>query len=227
MAKQYWLYNATNRKFKETNLFTDQPENSVDFPPTITDPVKNAILNDEGTAWIDCRTEAILNQEKTNLYEQKIIEFFMYLMNRALSSSMGKYGSYEYLQIQKREYDQKYQVAKGLVGNAPVAESIQKEMERDFPEPMLDAILTSYGYNDLSGTPIEKMYALIIIRYEYALSRLNNYESKAIDFRTKCRTLVEQLQWSKLDTAFQLVESLPNELTDTEIESFYSTFDSL
>jgi hypothetical protein len=227
MEKQYWLFNATTRKYTETNFFTEQPENSVDFEPTVTDAEKNAVLNEEGTAWVDCRTESVLNAEKATIYEQKIIEFFMYLMNRALSSSMGKYGSYEYLQIQKREYDQKYQVAKGLVVNIPVAESIQKEMERDFPEPMLDAILTSYGYNDLSGTPIEKMYALIIIRYEYALGRLNNYESKAIDFRTKCRTLVENLQWSKLDTAFELVQSLPNELTDTEIESFYSTFDAL
>lgn len=227
METQYWLFDATTRKFTETNFFEEQPENSVDFEPTIPNPEQNAVLNEDATAWVDCRTQEAIDSAKAIRYEERIIEFFMYLMNRALSSSMGKYGTYEYLQIQKREYDQKYQVAKGFITNVPVADSIVKEMERDFPEPMLDAILTSYGYTDLSGTPIEKMYALIIIRYEYALSRLNNYEGKAIDFRTKCRTLVENLQWSKLDTAFGLVESLPNELTDSEIETFYSTFDSL
>ena len=100
-------------------------------------------------------------------------------------------------------------------------------MERDFPTPTLDAILTSYGYTDLSGTQLEKMYALIIIRYEYAKQRLDTFEGMAIDFRTKSRTLVELFQWQKLDTAFALIENLPNELSDTDIENYYNQFDAL
>jgi len=163
----------------------------------------------------------------TPIYEEKIIEYFTYLMNRALSSSMGKYGSYEYLQIQKREYDNKYLVAKGLEVNVPISNAIQKEMERDFPTPILDAILTSYGYNDLSGTQLEKMYTLIIIRYEYAKSRLDAFEGMAIDFRTKCRTLVELYQWGKLDIAFELVKNFPENPSDTDIQNYYNQFDAL
>jgi len=172
-------------------------------------------------------TEEEISAEKTPVYELKIIENFTYLMNRALSSSMGKYGSYEYLQIQKQEYDKKYLVAKGIEINVPVANAIQKEMLRDFPVPILDSILTSYGYVDLSGTQIEKMYILIIIRYEYAKQRLDSFEGMAIDFRTKSRTLVELFQWTKLDIAFQLVENFPENPTNTDIESYYNQFDAL
>lgn len=180
-----------------------------------------------GTAWIEGANTASVITQKTELYEDKIIDSFTYLMNRALSSSMGKYGSYEYLQIQKREYDNKYLVAKGLTVNAPVSNAIQKEMDRDFPVSTLDAILTSYGVTDLTGTQLEKMYTLIIIRYEYAKNRLDNFEGMAIDFRTKCRTLVELHEWGKLDTAFDLVKNFPENPTDTDIENYYNQFDAL
>lgn len=185
------------------------------------------VFNEETNSWIESATQQEIAEINTPIYEQKIIDLFTYLMNRALSSSMGKYGSYEYLQIQKAEYDKKYQVAKGLAVNIPVANAIQKEMERDFPVPVLDDILTSYGYTDLSGSQIEKMYILIIIRYEYANGKLNTYEGMAIDFRTKCRTLVELAQWSKLDTAFSLVMNLPNELEESDISNYYNQFDAL
>lgn len=180
-----------------------------------------------GSDWVESASEEEIAQLNTPIYEQKIIDLFTYLMNRALSSSMGKYGSYEYLQIQRDEYFLKYKVAKGIEENQSIADAILKEMERDFPTPMLDAILTSYGYNDLNGTQLEKMYVLIIIRYEYANGRFQNYQAKSIDFRTKCRTFVELGQWSKLDTAFVLVENLPTELSDADIDSFYNQFDAL
>lgn len=180
-----------------------------------------------GTTWVEGASSSEIATINTPIYEEKIKEFFTYLMIRALSSSMGKYGKYEYLQTQKREYDLKYLVAKGLTVNVPVANSIQKEMERDFTIPVLDAILTSYGITDLSGTQIEKMYMLIVIRYEYGDNRLSNYEGMAIDFRTKSRTLVEQWQWGKLDTAFDLVKNFPENPSDTDIENYYNQFDAL
>lgn len=63
MEAQYWLYDATTRKYTSTNLFEEQPANSVDFEPTITDAEQNAVLNEEGTAWVDCRNEYEINKE--------------------------------------------------------------------------------------------------------------------------------------------------------------------
>lgn len=180
----------------------------------------------DGDNWVEGADAQTVSFEKALLYEEGIIDRFKYLMLRALSSSMGKYGSYEYLQLQKEEYDLKYKVAKGLVNNPPIADAIAKEMERDFNDSVLSSVLTSYGITP-AATQIEKMYQLIIFRYEYAETRYNNFKGFSIDFRTKCRTLVELQEWAKLDTAFEMVDTLPTELTDLQINTFYATFDAI
>jgi hypothetical protein len=163
---------------------------------------------------------------KAKAYEQGIIERFSYLMLRALSSSMGKYGNYEYLQLQKIEYDEKYKVAKGLIVCPPILEAINKEMLRDFPEDTLEAILTSYGIAP-TGSHLDKMLQLVVFRYEYAESRYTNFKAFSIDFRTKCRTLVELTQWDRLDQAFSLVDQLPEQITDEQINALYNDFNAI
>ena len=175
---------------------------------------------------VESITQEEINAPLIIYYEEMIIEKYKYLMLRALSSSMGKYGSYEYLQMQKAEYDDKYKVAKGLISNASIQIAIEKEMLRDFSEATLDYILTMYGQTP-TGTQLNKMYQLIVFRYEYAENRYNTFKGFVIDFRTKCRTLVELLEFSKLDAAFALVDALPNELTDTEIQDFYTNFENI
>lgn len=227
MAKLlYHIYDQNTLEITGAGFFEEgqHPENST--LKSNTGFIK-AMYNIELYEIYEGATVEEIAELKTPIYELKIIEKFTYLMNRALSSSMGKYGSYEYLQIQKQEYDKKYLVAKGIEINVPVANAIQKEMLRDFPVETLDYILTQYGVQDLSGTQIEKMYLLIIIRYEYAKQRLDVFEGMAIDFRTKSRTLVELFQWPKLDIAFQLVKNFPDNPTDIDIENYYNQFDTL
>jgi hypothetical protein len=179
-----------------------------------------------GSEWIETATIEEIDTALIINYEENIIEKYKYLMLRALSSSMGKYGSYEYLQIQKSEYEDKYKVAKGLVSNTSIETAIEKEMIRDFSEPNLEYILNSYGIAPI-GSHLNKMYQLIVFRYEYAENRYNTFKGFIIDFRTKCRTLVESKEWSKLDNAFVLVDNLPNELTDVEIQNFYTNFENI
>ena len=62
MIKQYYLYDSETKKYLSTNDYAEQPENSVDFPPTIFNPEQNAVLNEDATAWIDCRTEEEINK---------------------------------------------------------------------------------------------------------------------------------------------------------------------
>lgn len=61
MEKQYYLYD-NERNYIGTNFYTEQPENSVDFYPGISNPEQNAVLNEEGTAWVDCRTAEEINK---------------------------------------------------------------------------------------------------------------------------------------------------------------------
>jgi len=176
--------------------------------------------------WQEGLNQSDINELNTPIYEEKIIYYYQYLMLRALSSSMGKSGSYEYLQLQKQEYEIKYSVAKGLTENTLISDVIEKEMLRDFPEESLNSILTSYGITP-TGTHLEKMFQLIVFRYEYAELRYSQFKAFIIDFRAKCRTFVEQNNWIKLDESFSIVDALPTVLNDTEIEIFYNQFDIL
>lgn len=179
-----------------------------------------------GTEFIETATQEEIDAPLILFYEDKIIENYKYLMLRALSSSMGKKGDYEYLNIQKDEYKEKYKTAKRIEVNPVIEDVIQKEMLRDFDEPTLDYILNMYGITP-DGTQLDKMNQLIVFRYEYANNRYNIFKGYIIDFRTKCRTLVELKQWVKLDAAFALVDALPYELTDEQAQEFYNDFQNI
>lgn len=224
MTKLYHIYNE-NFEITHAQFFEEgeQPSNAIYLENC--DFIK-PMVNSETLEVYEGAIPEEVNALKAPAYEQGIIERFSYLMLRALSSSMGKYGSYEYLQLQKIEYDEKYKVAKGLLVCPPLLEAITREMYRDFPEAMLDSILTSYGITP-TGSQLDKMLQLIVYRYEYAESRYNTFKGFSIDFRTKCRTLVELAEWTKLDQAFSLVDSLPESLNDEQINAFYNDFDAI
>jgi len=66
MANQYYLFNTTTRRYTFTDYFEVQPSNSVDFPPRIN--CDFALLNQDSTEWIDCRSESEINDSKLALY---------------------------------------------------------------------------------------------------------------------------------------------------------------
>jgi len=175
-----------------------------------------------GAEWIEAYVEVINIEEK----EEEIIKRYNYLMMRALSSSMQKYGSYEYLQNQKLEYDDKYLVAKGLRDSAPLSSSLEKEMNRDFTEESLIATLAYFGLTP-ELTKLENFYKLIVFKYEYAQNRYEIFKAFCVDYRTKCRSFLELNQIDKLDQSFAMSDNLPDTLTDLEIETLYNEFDAL
>ena len=171
--------------------------------------------------------EISLNNEKKNIeYINEINKRYNYLLIRALSSSMGKYGDFEYLTNQKNEYTDKYLVAKGLKVSPPLIESIEKEMNRGFSESSLDQILDHYGLTS-GATMLDNFFKLIIFKYEYAEKRYEDFKAKAVDFRTKCITLVETGETDKLEQAFDLVDRLDSETNGEAIEILYKQFDEL
>jgi hypothetical protein len=179
-----------------------------------------------GSEFIESATVEEEEALKAPIYEKDIISRYKYLNTRALSSSMGKYGDFEYLQFQKLEYDNKYKVATGEVINQPIADTINKERLRDYPAGTIDPILLSYGITP-ADTEIGKMYQLIVFRYTYAKNLYDTYLGFATDFRTKCRTFVELREWDKLETAFAMVDSLEEEITLEQIQTTYASFDAL
>lgn len=173
-----------------------------------------------GLNWIEAYQLNV--QEK----EEEIIKRYNYLMMRALSSSMQKNGSYEYLNNQKQEYEEKYLVAKGLKVSVPLSSSLQKEMDRDFTDSSLIATLAYFGLTP-EATKLENFYKLIIFKYEYAENRYEIFKAFCVDYRTKCRTFLELNQIDKLDQAFAMSDNLSETITDEEIQTLYNEFDAL
>lgn len=182
-----------------------------------------------GVNWYEGATpeEIVSNNISKNAeFEEEIIKRYNYLMMRALSSSMGKYGSFEYLQNQKSEYDEKYAIAKGLKVSAPLANSLEKEMNRDFTDESLIATLQYFGIEP-SENKLENFYKLIVFKYEYAEYRYEFFKAFCVDYRTKCRSFLETSELAKLQVAFEMADTLPNELTNQDIETMYNQFDAL
>jgi hypothetical protein len=173
-----------------------------------------------GSDWVDNTPINIAEKE------EEIIEKYNYLMMRALSSSMQKYGSYEYLQNQKTEYEEKYLIAKGLKVSIPLSNSLEKEMNRDFTDASLIATLQYFGLTP-EATKLENFYKLIIFKYEYAKNRYEIFNAFCVDYRTKCRSFLELNQIDKLNQAFTMADDLPQTLTDEQIETLYNQFDAL
>lgn len=192
----------------------------TEYPIDLIDGYYNADLNE----WYENASVEELNKIILEL-ENKIIEKYNYLMMRALSSSMGKNGSYEYLQNQKSEYDEKYLVSKGEKISIPLSSSLEKEMNRDFTEASLIATLEYFGITP-EPTKLEMFYQLIIFKYEYAENRYEIFKAFCVDYRTKCRTFLELDQLDKLNQAFAMAD-LPDTLTDEQIETLYNQFDTL
>jgi len=220
--KQYFIINNDNSYGGSVSVVVDGITYTEEQPNLLTD-----IWN--GLQWIDGRTAEQIAEEnlKQNIkLEEKIIEKYNYLMMRALSSSMHKYGNFEYLQNQKAEYDQKYAVAKGLKVSVPLSNSLEKEMNRDFTDASLIDTLQYFGIVPAQNK-LENFYKLIIFKYEYAENRYEIFKAFCVDYRTKCRTFLELNQIDKLEQAFEMSDNLPNTLTDTEIQTLYNQFDAL
>lgn len=209
---QYWIDNNQNKEIGG-QLVSDWVLTDV-LPTDEIQPQWN------GSQWIESYTVNV--QEK----EEQIIKRYNYLMMRALSSSMQKYGSYEYLNNQKQEYEEKYLVAKGLKVSVPLSSSLQKEMDRDFTDSSLIATLAYFGLTP-EATKLENFYKLIIFKYEYAENRYEIFKAFCVDYRTKCRTFLELNQIDKLNQAFAMADNLSETITDEEIETLYNEFDTL
>jgi len=174
-----------------------------------------------GSAWVENYTNP--NDVKVEQYEEKIKGYYTKLRLRSLQSSMDKKGDYEYLQQQEREYENKYKVANGDIVDDFLMSAIEQEMNRKWPESLLDSTLTDAGVTP-AGTQLDKMKQLIILKHVTSQLRLNEFKAFIIDFRTQCRTWIESLDYDKIDQAFSLADTIPEELDMTAAQSIYDNF---
>jgi len=201
-----------------------QPINSIDLLPQ-----NNEILpkyDSQNNTIIEGATDQYIYDNYANIYETRIKDLYTSLSIRALQSSMDKTGSYEYLQVQRSEYEKKYLICKGELTDVYLEDAIVKEMDRDYTNQSLDDLLISLGLTP-TGTKRDRFSQLVIFKYEYSLDRLNKFMGFLVDFRTKCRTWIEIYEWSKLNSAFNIAENIPEQLDMIDAENIYNQFNNL
>lgn len=197
----------------------------------IDNPVNNNFIKPKynGTEWVESATnQDVENNDFTlsNNYLEEIKTLYTTLSIRALQSSMEKTGTYEYLQVQRTEYENKYKVCKGDLIDPYLEDAIVKEMDRDYTDQSLSDLLISLGVTP-TGTKRQQFSQLVIFKYEYSLDRLNRFMGFLVDFRTKSITMVENKEWDKLDQCFDLAKSIPEQLDMTDAENIYNQFNTI
>lgn len=227
------LYNLQD----ETVHYNDGFRILVDLTPTELQKKGNIIFDTDNDVYtyelIDKTTEEldIEAENKVTQYKQRINDYFSHMYIRALSSSMNKRSSdLNYLLGLREEYKDKYDVSKGNITTGSTYNNTQSailgEMQDEFTEAYLDTRLPLYGL-PVEGTHLEKMYAIIVFKYEYGLNAFNQLNAFIRRFRTKGNKWVDDSEFTKLDNAFAIVDTLPETLSMNDAEDLYNQFNAI
>ena len=161
-----------------------------------------------GTEWIETITQEEINEKIVVEYTSRIKEAFTSLRRRALGSSIGKTGSWEYLYEQSQQYKDKYNVAKGTYINTVVSQMIADEA------------------NDF-GIDAPTMNAMIIQMYEAGEIAYYQFNAMIERARTKAITLMDNLEFTRSLQVIELMENVPEVLTMQDAENLSLTLISI
>lgn len=201
-------------------VYNDNNAVTITFSEEPIQSVKDEIIN-KYNAYLPGDLDNVTAKE----YTDKLKLMYAYLMNRALSSSMEKEGDDEYLKKQREEYEYKYQVAKGELISSYWSDIINEEMINDFPESLLDQILTELGITiNPIWSQLDKMNQLIIGKYELGEQKYHLFTAFCSGFRTHVLTFIANKDWAKVLQAFEIVENLPKEINIIEAQTIYTDF---
>lgn len=233
------VFNYIPKKWKGVSEY-DKLSSSVHYNdgfrdllhPTINNQQKlgeiyHDIENDIFTYYVLEKTD----EENKNYYRNRIEDYFSYLYTRSLASSMNKSNlEINFLTAQREVYKDKYEVSKGQLTSGVVYNNtlslIQAEMNDEFSETVLDTILTTYGVTP-TGSHLNKMFQLIVFKYEYGLKVFSSYKRFIEHFRTKSFLWIDEKEWGKLDDVLNLVSNLPSSISLEEAEVLYNQFNNI
>lgn len=182
-----------------------------------------------GVDWVENATSQEINEINSEKYKNKIEYLFKHLSARAEASSMNKSNlDSDFLKYQRAEYQDKYDVAIVNITSGTVYDKtlslIQSEMNDEFSESVLDAILPTLGVVGFTGTHLEKMFKLITTKFEYGRQAFDTFNLFVRHFRTKSFLWLETNDWTRLDQGINFAENIPDSLTLAEAEQLYNDF---
>jgi hypothetical protein len=179
-------------------------------------------------------SQAIERQIKQDIY-LKIFEVVNELTTSALARATNKQGkklSRIELENLKNEYKDIYEVAKSYIDNALIIDSLifdtlEFEQEKDFAGEKLNNEANYLQISTAGNSRIEIYCKIIIKKFEFGELMLKSFSSFIRTFRSKMITFLEKGEFEKVNTGFELVESITNETTNDEITLKFNQFNLL
>ena len=147
----------------------------------------NPIWN--GSNWIENATPEELQEIQRPILLERLQDYSIDLRLRAKASAIGKKGSRDYIFAQVEMYELKYKIAKGIVSGQYFTDLLTNE-SAEF------------------GLSIEDFKALIISMYETAEATYQQFLFMIERCRTFIQTLIENNDFTKVDSAFALIDTL-------------------
>ena len=141
-----------------------------------------------GIEYVEATPEEIAEIQRPILLE-RLQNYSIDLRLRAKASAIGKKGSRDYIFAQVEMYELKYKIAKGLVSGQYFTDLLTNE-SAEF------------------GLSIEDFKALIISMYETAEATYQQFLFMIERCRTFIQTLIENNDFTKVDSAFALIDTL-------------------
>ena len=165
--------------------------NGVEIPLDDSTPQFQQYLEDKDIVGFEL-TEATpeeIAEEKKPIYLERLQNYSIDLRLRAKASAIGKKGSRDYIFAQVEMYELKYKIAKGIVSGQYFTDLLTNE-SAEF------------------GLSIEDFKALIISMYETAEATYQQFLFMIERCRTFIQTLIENNDFTKVDSAFALIDTL-------------------
>ena len=141
-----------------------------------------------GFEFVDSTPEEIAQSNKP-IYLERLQNYSIDLRLRAKASAIGKKGSRDYIFAQVEMYELKCKVAKGIVSGQYFTDLLTNEAIE-------------------FGLSIEDFKALIILRYDTAEATYQQFLFMIERCRTFIQTLIENNDFTKVDSAFALIDTL-------------------
>jgi hypothetical protein len=220
----------TNIYYSEfSSLFFDINYQKID--------ISNINLNDYSITSIKGIPEElqeIETQKKHDIY-LRIFKDVNELTTSALARATNKQGvglSRVELENLKNEYKDIYEVAKSYIEKALITDSLifdtlEFEQENDFEGVKLYHVADYLNISTEGNSRIEIYCKIIIKKFEFGELMLKSYSSFIRTFRSKMITFLEKGEFEKVNTGFEMVESITNETTNDEITLKFNQFNLL
>jgi hypothetical protein len=178
--------------------------------------------------------QTIQNQKKHEIY-LNIFQVVNDLTTSALSRATNKLGlglSRIELENLKSEYKSIYQVAKDYIDNDNILDQIifdnlDFEQENDFAGDKLNQVANQLQILTAENSRIQIYCKIIIKKYELGELMLNKFNSFIRTFRSKMITFLDQNQFEKVESGFNLSQSITNQTEISQLDNIFLTFNNL